>query len=71
MDIPGGAWGGKQGTCMVWPGGAQGGPVIVRSGYSFMKGKRPCHRIILKDRFQKLRVVIVPDFCFEGLITVY
>lgn len=56
---------------MVWPGGTQRGPVIGRSGFSFVKRKRPIYRIVFKHRLQILIIVIPLDLCFEGLTAVH
>lgn len=63
VDIPGGVWGGAHSSWIVWPGRAGRGPVIMGSGCSFIKGKRP----VFKDKFQELSVVIAPHLCFEEL----
>lgn len=67
VDILGGVWGGAHSSWMVWPGRAGRGPVIMRNGCSFIKGKRLIHGTVFKDRFQELSVVIAPHLYFEEL----
>lgn len=67
VDILGDGWGGAHSSWMVWPGRAGRGPVIMRNGCSFIKGKRLIHGTVFKDRFQELSVVIASHLCFEEL----